>query len=183
MQNVYQWVITAGLLGGLTLWGRRAWIRLPVAGWPLTVCLFVCLSFAAGLAYDDLHIKQATQGVAATLPHYAAVAWPWFLTLFYAGCASYADRRLRLGLPWALAGVFLATEFHGLFVRMIEAYVGKRLGVAALERLASLQPALLGTATLYASTAGVLLLTAAAVGMHIAALRRTFRRRGQSDSC
>ena len=171
LQRTYELLTALALLGALTLWARQARQRLPVAVWPLAVCVGLCLFLTAALAYHSVH-SQLAMGVPMTQPSYLGVALPWLLVLVYSCGAAWPGRRLKMTLPWLLAAVFLATELHGLFVINMETYTCHPFGRVALGRLASLQPAFLGTATLFASTAGVLLLTTLAVVLQIVGLRR-----------
>jgi hypothetical protein len=93
---------------------------------------------------------------------------PWFLALVSAGGLAWPLGRLRPALPWALAATGLAGEVVGVWGAMVPTYTGNAATwPETLARLACLQPAALGSATL--------LLALAAEAAVVAALVLTFR--------
>ncbi len=132
--------------------GFRSW-RFPVAG------AFLILSYSMALGYHRVQSELAW-GAASTCAWYASPALPWLLTFVIVGAF-----RLPLGswlgtiVAFAMVADCLAAEFVGMFGGMISRYTDGAPWTLAMERLAMLQPAWLGTPTLaLAFTAQVLVL-------------------------
>ena len=130
--------------------------RTPVA------CLALCVGYTAALA---MHMVQSTLawGVASTNSWYACAATPWFLALVAGGALCWPVGRFRFVVPALLAVTFAVAEGILVWGPMVETYSGGAGGMEALRRLARLQPAMFGTATLLAAQAGAALLFAGAL--------------------
>lgn len=166
-------LVVACLLGWLLCASRRTRPQSPVfrgAATPLA-CLVLCLSFTAALSYHMVQSKLA-QGVSMTNTWYAASTLPWFLVLVVGGALSWPLGRLRPILPAMLATTFLTAESVTLWGRLVPTCSGGADGWEALHRLASLQPALLGTPTLLAALAGQLVALTLAVALWVRSERR-----------
>lgn len=126
------------------------------------MCVLLCLSFTAALSYHTLNCQLAW-GEPFMNPWYAAAAIPWFLVLAVGGSAAWPGRRLKyLPIAWLIA-VFVLSEISGVLGRMVTTYAQLPLGWDAFERLATLQPAWLGTPTLAIAAACAAGLLAAAI--------------------
>jgi len=154
----------ACLLGWAWLVHPRTRPETPVfRSWTVPVaCLVLCLSYSATLAYHMIQTKLA-RGVPMTNTWYAAATLPWFLALVGGGGLAWPLGRFRPILPALLAATFVSTEWTVLWGRMIPVYAGGAGGREALRRLAFLQPAPFGTATLLAAMAGEVILIVLAV--------------------
>ena len=137
-------------------WGWR-WVSskarriktFDVSGTPLRLMALVALVSAA-LGYHMIHSKAAW-GFISTNPWYAAFAFPWALTLAYAGSLQWPARRLGPSLALLLMALYWGAEVSGTFFRMLPFY-SKAVGSTALERMASLRPEILDTSTLYVAS-------------------------------
>lgn len=166
-------LVVACLLGWLLYASRRTRPPSPVfrnSATPIA-CLVLCLSFTAALSYHMVQSKLA-QGVSMTNTWYAASTLPWFLVLVAGGALSWPVGRLRPILPAMLATTFLTAESVTLWGRLVPTCSGGADGWEALHRLASLQPALLGTPTLLAALAGQLVALTFAVALWVRSERR-----------
>jgi hypothetical protein len=159
LRSRYEAMAIAGLAGWVWIivpGGRRRLLGLfhdPTC--PL-LCLVLCLSYTAALAYHAVQ-SQLCWGSIATNPWYAAAAYPWFLLLVCGGAMGWPVGRLGCLAPGAIALIFLATEASSVLGSMTALYAALADWNAALARLSSLQPAMFGTATLYTAIAGALL--------------------------
>jgi hypothetical protein len=156
--------VLLGLAGWLWLLAPKARPAWPVfrSGAPAIACVVLCLSYTAALAYHVVQ-SQLAWGRPTTNPWYASAALPWFILLVAAGGMSWPLGRLRAFVPAALLATFVAAEVTVTWGLMIATYSGGASGAQALRRLAALQPAILGTPTLVAASAGALFLLAAAI--------------------
>ena len=152
-----------GLLGWLWVVSARTRPAPPLFRSPGTgpACAILCLSYTAALAYHTVH-SQLAWGIPTTNPWYAAAALPWFVMLVAVGAMCWPLGRLRCALPALLAGLFVTSEAVMAWGQMATTYTGGAGGWLALRRLASLQPAFLGTATLLVATAGAVVAFATA---------------------
>ena len=133
--------------------------RRPTSSRLLFGSAIVCAGYTLGLAYHMVQSRLAW-GESSTGPWYAAPAYPWFLLLVAVGACAWPLGRYR-GLPGLALVVFqMQAEAAVVWGRMIVVYSGGASGLLSLERLAWLQPKALGTATLVASVAAVLVLAA-----------------------
>lgn len=149
--QAYSMVLTVGLLGYVAGVGFRRGRpgEFKSATTPI-LCACLCLGYTAAMGY---HMVQSlvAWGKPTTCPWYACAALPWFLVLAVGGARSWPTGLLRGGLPIALAVVCLGTESLVVWGRMIPFYSGGASGLLALQRLGTLRPAALGTATLVVS--------------------------------
>ncbi|MCK6486555.1 MAG: hypothetical protein L6R00_20795 [Phycisphaerae bacterium] len=135
-------------------------------------CLLLCLCFTTALSYHTVQCQLAW-GEPVMNPWYAAAAVPWFLVLAVGGCAAWPGRRLKfLPLAWLIA-VFVMSEVNGVLGRMVTTYSQLPLGRSAFERLATLQPAWLGTPTLVLAVLCAAGLLAVAVACVLVAGRKS----------
>jgi len=156
----YTWLVTTGLLSALvTLIGRRKDSRPGLASQSrlVTLILGLCLGYTGALAYHMVQSKLAW-GQPTTCPWYASVAFPWFLLLIALGGLSWPSRWLSLVVPIGLVITCLGGEWVTVTRRMLPTYSGGAQGSLAFERIASLQPPILGTSTLLAASVLVLVL-------------------------
>jgi 4-amino-4-deoxy-L-arabinose transferase-like glycosyltransferase len=134
-----------------------------VSAWVPVSCLVIAASYTLALGYHRVQSTLAW-GYPTTGAWYACPALPWFLTLAAAGALywpSMNTSRLRAILPLSIAAAGLIAEPLAVWSRMIPTYSGGATGREAFARLASLQPALLGTFTFFAAiVAEVVLLLA-----------------------
>ncbi len=173
LRSRHEVLAVIGLLG----WGwvvfpktraRIFWLfRDPVC--PL-LCLVLCVGYTGAMGYHTVQ-SQLSWGSIATNPWYAAAAYPWFLLLVAGGAFAWPIRPLRWLVPGAIALVFLEIEACSVLGSMTAAYAGLAPWGEALRRLASLQPAMFGSATLYAAMALVLVFAGLVV---LALLRLVF---------
>jgi hypothetical protein len=126
------------------------------------LCLAVCVGYSVSLSYHAVQSKLCW-GTMSTTPWYAAAAYPWFLLLVTAGAFAWPVGRFRSVLPVLLVHLFLQTESAIVLGSMISRYTALADWSEALRRLASLQPPLYGTTTLYAAIVGVLVLASLAI--------------------
>ena len=96
-------------------------------------------------------------GTVASLPWYAAFAFPWALTLAFVGGSQWPRRAIGTTLASLLIVLYVSAEFDGAFLRMLPFYAGTT-GCPALERMASLRPELLGTKTFWIAAAATVAL-------------------------
>jgi hypothetical protein len=115
--------------------------------------------------------SQLCWGSITTNPWYAAAAYPWFLVLVCGGAFCWPVGRLRCLVAGAIALIFLEAESSSVLGSMTALYAGLAEWTIALERLASLQPTMFGTTTLYLAMAGALVFAGIAC---FAILRRVF---------
>jgi len=125
-------------------------------------CLVLCVSFTTALAYHMVQSKLA-RGTSMTNTWYAAATLPWFLLLVGGGGLNWPFARLRPILPLMLAANFVTAELTTIWGRLIPTCTGGATGWGALQRLAELQPAFLGSTTLLAATATEFIVLATAV--------------------
>jgi hypothetical protein len=141
------------------------------------LCLALCGSYSAALAYHSVQ-SQLSWGMPTTNPWYAAAALPFFLLLAAAGAYAWPIGRLRFVLPLLIALYDLQTESSMVLGSMTSFYTAQADWTTALARLASLQPAVFGTPTLYCAIVGVVLVSTLA----IREVLRTFPFDGPSEA-
>jgi hypothetical protein len=169
MRDIHQWTIWLAALGWLTALLQRGlrseasatpWIvRQPVI---LLGAVLLVVGFHTGLCYHLLVLASLGRWPGSNI-WYAAAALPWFTLLVVQGLRCLPIGPLARVAPWLLVAIFAATNFAAIALRMIPAYSQSTLGRTALERLASLQPAFLGSTTLVLFAAIWLALLIAAV--------------------
>lgn len=164
--KVHEIVAIACLLGGTWHVWPAARRRAPVfRSWQApAACAVVCASYSIALAYHLVQ-SQLDLGMTSTGAWYASAAFLW-LAVLLGGCGmSLPLGRLRFALP--VLAVLSTAKAEAVLVAglMVSTYSGGAGGWQALERLASLQPAFFGTATLLLSAAGGLALLAASLVM------------------
>jgi hypothetical protein len=177
--RLYQLAVTIGLAGWGWIAASAAWRRLRHGGgdraggsalfstaWVPLGCLVLVLSYTAALGYHRVHSALAW-GAATTNPWYACPALPWFLALAVAGGLAWTRHSraalLRAAWPLLMAGAGLAAEPVAVWGMMVPTYSGGASGFEALSRLASLQPAALGTATFFTAIAAEVVVVVALV--------------------
>jgi 4-amino-4-deoxy-L-arabinose transferase-like glycosyltransferase len=126
------------------------------------LCVALCLGYSMSLSYHVVQ-SQLCWGTMSTNPWYAAAAYPWFLLLVSAGMFAWPLGRLRCVLPALLVLLFLNAESSIVLGSMIARYTALADWSEALARLATLQPPLYGTTTLYVAIGGVLVLVSTAI--------------------
>lgn len=115
-------------------------------------CVMIVASYTAALSYHMVQSRLAW-GRSSTGAWYASAAMPWFLTLVVVGLMRWPlPGRLRALPPLAMAVVSIAGEAVAVHGRMIPFYTSFPDWRTSLARLASLQPAWLGSPTLAAAT-------------------------------
>jgi len=161
----HELLVVTSLLGwaSMVVPGRRARIGKlflnPAFPW---LCLALCLSYSVSLSYHVVQ-SQLCWGTMSTNPWYAAAAFPWFLLVVTAGAFAWPVGRFRFVLPVLLVLFFLETESSIVLGSMISRYTALADWSEALRRLASLQPPLYGTTTLYVAIGGVIVLSSMAI--------------------
>jgi hypothetical protein len=139
---------------------RNRFIMVGAGG--AVACLTVCLGYTAALAYHMAQ-SQLAWGQPTTAPWYACAAIPAYLTLVAAGALAWPLGRFReIGLIM-LGLLFCLAEWRVIWVTMVPTYAGGATLSEALRRIAALEPAWLGTPTLFAASAGVIVTLAAAI--------------------
>lgn len=116
------------------------------AGW--LVLLLAC--YHAALAYHVVLLKAAF-GLAMTNFWYAAVTLPWFALLLCRGAFGWPAGWMRAAVVGAWGAVCLAALGVGVLGLMAPTYSDTSLRLDVLRRLASLQPAILGSTTFVAA--------------------------------
>ncbi|AGA29973.1 glycosyltransferase family 39 protein [Singulisphaera acidiphila] len=157
--NFYSWIGAAGLFGAAFATAGFFKRTEPVLDSRLTVllCASLCVSFTGALAYHMVQSKLAW-GEPTTCPWYASATFPWYLVIVTAGGLSWpVIAPLRTLIPLALTVTCLGAEWVVIWSRMIPTYSGGITGLPALQRLASLQAPVFGTATIIVAELGVLL--------------------------
>lgn len=160
--RAYRGLTIACLLGWVAALARRRKAGLSLlSSWRVPLfCLAICLSYTLAIAYHSILTRLAYGPSAGSGTWYASPTFPWFLVLVGAGGLSWPIRRFRLAFPLALAGIFAHGEASLNLGLMATIYTGGASGFELLRRLAFLQPAFLGSATLIAASAGCILLLA-----------------------
>ncbi|MBN2489337.1 MAG: hypothetical protein JXQ29_00610 [Planctomycetes bacterium] len=175
LSGAYILLLGLSVLGFPAGWlaGRRgARPLVPEDRWAVLRFVVLCLGFLAAMAYHTIQFAMVHEHGMPSNPWYAAVALPWFLTLVFLGSRAWPGTRLKFALPALLVLLFLVTELYGVIRLMIPRYSASSLCLEALARLASLQPAWLGTPMLVLSAVLAFVLLAAAVAALGAAAKR-----------
>jgi hypothetical protein len=120
-------------------------------------CAALAATYTAALAYHAIH-STAAVGFAATNAWYAAAAMPWFVALVAGGALRWPLGPVRFAGPALIGLAFIVAEGTVIWGAMATTYAGGLGGAAGLVRLATLQPAGLGTASLLAATLAALAL-------------------------
>jgi 4-amino-4-deoxy-L-arabinose transferase-like glycosyltransferase len=165
MKDHHEVLASIALLGWTSVLGRRARNRMAAIladrHGPL-LCAALCASYSAALAYHTAQ-SQLAWGMPTTNPWYAAAAMPFLMLLLAGGAFSWPVGRLGFVLPLVMALFFLRVESSMLFGGMTLFYAAHAEWNTAVARLAFLQPALLGTSTLYAAILAGLVVAATAL--------------------
>lgn len=174
-QRTYDIAVVMAALAWPILWlfRRGRWSEAGVFrnGTTVILAIILCLCMWMGMMVHGVESFVAW-GQCSTMPWYAALSMPWFFSLLAAGAIAWRHSRIGYGLALFTPGLFVVTELYSSFGRMICYYTQKTMSMGALRRLASLHPAALGTATLFISLVGVLVLLTIAAVMCIRSLQR-----------
>jgi hypothetical protein len=144
--------------------------RVPLEPWTLSRAWIVWLAFTALLAAQTIE-ALASLGEAMSPMWYGAAALPFHVLLLVAAFHAWPGRYSGPGLSLALLCVYLATEVDGVLSGMVKTYSGLAAGAGGFERIAQLQPRLLGTPTFVAAGIAALAVAAWAAGWIAAAIR------------
>ncbi len=114
-------------------------------------CALLVIWISGGLSWHLMHsyVSWHPWGP-STASWYACLSFPFALVLLYEGASRWA-RWLGFLFGGFMIGVFLFAEWFGIVQRMLPAYSGGAGGVEALQRLAGLQPAVLGLPTFFSA--------------------------------
>ncbi len=165
MKDRHELLVAIALAGWCWVFRRSARARLAAMiadRDALILCLALCASYSAALAYHTVQ-SQLAWGMPTTNPWYAAAALPSFMLLVAGGAFVWPLGRARFFLPLLLALHYLQVESSIILGSMTSLYAAQAEWTTALFRLAFLQPAVLGTTTLYAAIVATIVVSALAL--------------------